>query len=100
MNIDDVNKLLELEKLSPETKVYIQDTIRKKNTNITLQHLVLIVNTPKEYQQTIAQATINYQLSTPELKALIQLYTTETTKQKPRKPQKKQKNSKTKSKRK
>jgi hypothetical protein len=47
---------------------------------------VLIANTPKEYQQTIAQATINYQLSTPELKTLIQLYTTETTKQKPRKP--------------
>jgi hypothetical protein len=43
---------------------------------------VLIANTPKEYRQTIAQATINYQLSTPELKALIQLYTTETTKQK------------------
>jgi ParB family chromosome partitioning protein len=88
MNIDDVNKLLELEKLAPETKAYIQDTIRRKNTNITLQHLVLIANTPKEYQQTIAQATINYQLSTPELKALIQLYTTETTKQKTKETQK------------
>jgi ParB family chromosome partitioning protein len=71
ISTDEVKQLLSLEQLSDETKNYIQNTIREQNTNITLQHLTLIANAPKEHQLTIAKTTINYQLSIPELKNYI-----------------------------
>jgi ParB/RepB/Spo0J family partition protein len=100
MNIDDVNKLLELEKLSPETKVYIQDTIRKEKH----EHNPTASRAHRKHSKRIPanNSTSNNQLPTLNTRTKNPHTTihNRNNKTKTEETQKKQKNSKTKSKRK